>query len=524
MKPVPMKKTLIILFILAAFVTHAQETKVANTTYSDSDVEAEMAVRAQMAMTTRDYQVTAGDVYRVAFMAGTRTVDFSFVVDLSYRVRIANLGVVNASGLTYLQFKKQVEDLVTRNYPLGGVQVALTAPATFSVYITGEVEATTSTIAWGLTRLSTVLANLPVGIPKKESISPVLITNQAMLTKKASIRDIEITSASGKTTTYDYYRARRFGDLDQDPYLRPGDVITVNKAARTVVLEGEVNRPGTYQLLEGENLAELIENYGDGFTPVADPARMELVRYVESESSSGNKLFFDEKALEENLAIKNLDTIYVPSRQDLIPVMYLEGAISIPKIDKETGKTLVTVEANEARRVPVRFNPGENYASLVRKYSDHFSSISDTKHAYIQREEERLYLNLNPILYDPNYTSEYTVENGDTLVIPLRQFFVTVTGAVMAPGRYPYVPDRDWEYYVGLAGGFDKERNSFNALTIRDIQGNERSKGDPVPPEAIIDAKNSTFVYYFNRYSPVVVTVLSGIISYYTIKELINDN
>ena len=506
MKYVPMKKTLTILLMLASLAVFAQETNVANTTYSDSDVEEEMAIRAQMAMTTRDYKVTAGDVYRVAFLAGTKTVDFTFVVDLSYKVRIANLGIVDATETTYLQFKKRVEDLVTRNYPLGGVQVALTAPATFSVYITGEVEATTSTIAWGLTRLSSVLAN------------------RAMLTKSASIRDITVRSANGKVTTYDYYRARRFGDLDQDPYLRPGDVVTVNKAARTVVVEGEVNRPGTYQLLDGENLAELLERYGDGFTPVADPARMELVRYVDSESPSGSKQFFDKKALEDNLEIKNLDTVYVPSRQDLIPVMYLEGAIGKSEIDPDTGKTLVTLDSDESRRVPVRFNPGENYASLVRKNAALFTSLSDTKNAYIQREEERLYLNLNPILYDPEYRSDHTVQNGDTLVIPLRQFFVTVTGAVITPGRYPYVPDRDWEYYVALAGGFDKERNSGNALTIRDIQGKERSKSDPIPPEAIIDSKNSSFLYYFNRYSPVVVTVLTAIVSYYTIKDLINGN
>lgn len=491
MKYVPMKKTLTILLMLASLAVFAQETNVANTTYSDSDVEEEMAIRAQMAMTTRDYKVTAGDVYRVAFMAGTKNVDFTFVVDLSYRVRIANLGVVDASGLNYLQFKKRVEDLVTRNYPLGGVQIALIAPATFSVYITGEVEATTSTIAWGLSRLSSVLTHL---------------------TPNASLRDIEIRSANGKMTSYDYFRAQRFGELDQDPYLRPGDVVTVNKAARTVVVEGEVNRPGTYQLLDGENLAELLERYGDGFTPVADPARMELVRYVDSESPSGSKQFFDKKAFEENLEIKNLDTVYVPSRQDLIPVMYLEGAIS------PNGAN------NGAQRVPVRFNPGENYASLVRKNAALFTSISDTKNAYIQREEERLYLNLNPILYDPEYRSDHTVQNGDTLVIPLRQFFVTVTGAVMSPGRYPYIPDRDWEYYIALAGGFNKERNSFSALTIRDIQGKERSKSDAIPPEAIIDAKNSSFLYYFNRYSPVVVTVLTAIVSYYTIKDLINGN
>ena len=39
MRKRPMKKTLAILLTITAFAAFAQETKVANTTYSDSDVE-----------------------------------------------------------------------------------------------------------------------------------------------------------------------------------------------------------------------------------------------------------------------------------------------------------------------------------------------------------------------------------------------------------------------------------------------------------------------------------------------------
>ena len=495
MKPVPMKKTLTILLMLASLAAFAQETNVANTTYSDSDVEEEMAIRAQMAMTTRDYKVTAGDVYRVAFMAGTKNVDFTFVVDLSYKVRIANLGVVDATETTYLQFKKRVEDLVTRNYPLGGVQVALIAPATFTVTVRGEVNATFHEAVWGLQRLSSVMNKL---------------------TGNASKRDIEIERTDGtkKTVICDLFRAERDGDTTQNPYLRPDDVITIKKVQREVTLSGAVNRPGTYQLLEGENLNDLVNTYGDGLTPVADTSRIELVRFVNSESVSGDKKFYGEQAINENLPLNHLDTVTIASRRDLIPVMYLEGAIGVPG----------TAGTQVSQRKEIRFNAGENYASLVRNNRAQFTSISDTKNAYIVRGEERITINLNPILYDSAYRSDYTVENEDILVVPFRQFFVTVTGAVMSPGRYPYIPDRDWEYYIALAGGFDKERNSFESIRITDMQGNKLTKKSAIPPECIIDAKNSTFIYYFNKYSPVIVTTLGIIVSYYTVRDLINSN
>jgi len=53
---------------------------------------------------------------------------------------------------------------------------------------------------------------------------------------------------------------------------------------------------------------------------------------------------------------------------------------------------------------------------------------------------------------------------------------VTVAGAVAVPGRYPYIPDRDWSYYINLAGGFNPERNSSEKVTITDLNGRKMDK------------------------------------------------
>jgi protein involved in polysaccharide export with SLBB domain len=113
------------------------------------------------------------------------------------------------------------------------------------------------------------------------------------------------------------------------------------------------------------------------------------------------------------------------------------------------------------------------------------------------------------MLYDSGYRSHYFVERNDTLIIPFRQYFVTVAGAVAVPGRYPYIPDREWDYYVALAGGFTRERNSFESVTIKDINGKKMKKADAILPETIITAKTNAPLYYFNQYAPVVTTILS---------------
>jgi protein involved in polysaccharide export with SLBB domain len=437
----------------------------------------------QLAMSNAGYRVTAGDIYTLAYAAGSTQVSYQIAVDASYRIRVSNLGVINAAGKTFLQLKSEAEAIVSNNYPLSGVQLVLTRPAVFTVHLKGEVLSAAEYSAWALSRLSSFLT-------------------ESRLTPYASLRDVSVTSSGGQTRAYDIFKARRDGDLTQDPYVRPGDTITVNRVERVVVIRGAVERPGTYQIRDGENLTELVRRYGNGLTPLADPSRTELIRHVEGGSDSGEKFFLTGRDIEGDYGLNNLDEVYIPVITDLMPVMFVEGAVRL--INEESGTVL-----SGANRVTVRFTEGENYASLVQRNREWFSSVSDTRNAYLLRGEERIAMNLNPMLYDSGYRSAYYVEENDTLIIPFRQYFVTVAGAVASPGRYPYIPDRTWDYYVALAGGFDPVRNAFESVNIPDISGKKLEKGEEITPETIITARTNGGLYYFNQFAPVITTVLS---------------
>lgn len=453
----------------------------------------EIDPRAILAMSNPEYRITAGDVYVLAYAAGSTAVKYELIVDSTYKLRVSNLAVIDVEGKTFVEVKNQIEQIVSKNYPLSGVQFVLKSPAVFTVTLKGEVSATAEPQTWALQRLSSLL--------------------DPYLTSYSSTRNIEIISKNGKTTTYDLFKASRNGDLSQDPYLRPGDTIHIGKLSRSVSISGAVERPGTYELLEGENLKDLIEVYGSGLTPQADISRIELVRYVDSKYAAGEKIFFDSKNIENNEKLQNLDSINIPQITDLSPVMFIEGAVAISASEDDE----VFVSPDNTNKVTIQFKQGENYASLVRRYKRLFSSVSDLYNAYIIRGTEEIPINLNPILYDASFFSEQFVEANDTLIIPFRQYFVTVSGAVRAPGRYPYIPDRDWSYYVSLAGGFHKTENANNSIVIKDILGKTLKKTDPITPETVIEAKSNSFFFYFNLYSPIVVTTLSVITTFLSI-------
>lgn len=471
-----MKKVIVLfsVLLLTGFV-FAQ-----NTSSDAVSVNADIlkASKVQLAMSSSDYKVTAGDIYTLAYAAGNSAVNYPILVDSTYKIRVSNLAVIDASGKTFLELKKQVEDIVTKNYPLSGVQFSLTTPSTFNVVIKGEVLHTTEEPVWALSRLSDVVSKY--------------------FTNYSCNRNVCITSSNGKVKTYDLFKAERDGDLSQNPYLRPGDVISVKKAERIVQVSGAVRRTGTYQLLENENINELINYYADGFAVDADKNHIEVTRYAGSEKEI-QKLYIDEAKVSSGFAVNNNDSVFVASYSSLNPILFIEGAVS----------SSVDVVPEVSARISLQYEPGSTYTYVLREHKSYFTSVSDLENAFVIRGEQIIPLELNKILYDSSYSNDLAIEPYDTLRIPFKQYFVTVAGAVLVPGRYPYIPDRTWDYYVGLAGGIIDEKNKKDSVKIIDIKGNELSKTDIITPETTITALANSGLYKFNLATPVITTTLS---------------
>ena len=481
MKKVLFSLFLFTIFLFSVFGENSQSEKKSNDNLGFS---------AQLAISNSDYMVTVGDFYRLTYSISGNMISYEILVDSTYDIRIGNLGVIKAKGKSYISLKKEVEELVLRNLPMSGVQFVLVSPAVFTVKITGEVNSAKEKKVWGLTRVSEAISN--------------------SLTVYSSSRNIKIKSENGKEKVVDLFKARRDGDLSNDPYVRPGDEIIVQRMDRKVTIVGEVERPGTYELLPGENLKELVEKYGNGLTEFADLSRIQIERVYSENSVSGEMNYLKANSIDDKIlsdyVLQCYDKINIMSYSSLKPVVFIEGAVL--QDTNEAGTELVT-----STKLSLNVEYGTNYAFFIRQYRNIFTSVSDLKNAYIIRKNEEITVNLEDILYDVSYYSELTVENGDTLVIPFRQFFVTVSGAVHNPGRYPYIPNRTYDYYVALAGGFIKSQNSGEAVKIYDINGKTLSKRSFITPESVIEAKTNSFLYYFNQVGGVVTTLMSIILS-----------
>ncbi len=197
--------------------------------------------------------------------------------------------------------------------------------------IRGEAKAARYLSAWGLSRLDVLI--------------------QGQTTPYTSMRRAEIIKGRGESRFYDLFKAAREGAQEQNPYVRPGDTIVLHKLDRKVTVSGQVRRPGTYQLLPGERLKELIEYYGDGFTETDDPRNIELTRLSDIGTDVAMKQYVDyedEKA-RNGTEIKPFDAVMVSRKLKMLPIVFFEGAI---------GQSAEGVRLDAANRLSYQFEMG----------------------------------------------------------------------------------------------------------------------------------------------------------------------
>lgn len=485
------------ILFLPLLSVYAADTTITKTTSTSSASDStytstDNIKKAQVAMATNEYIVTAGDIYTLAYSGGS----FSVSVDNTYRVRIANLGIINAKGLTLQEFKNKVESLIINNYPTSGVQFFLANPAQFHIFVKGEVISAKTIETWALERASSVLKNL--------------------YTEHSSNRFFTVVSENGTEKQYDLFKSTRNGDFDQDPYLRPGDTIIVPKVDRKVEIKGAVYRPGIYELLPGEELKSLIFEYGDGFTHFALKTKIELSRFT------GNANFYDTSYYKETDLITDIplncyDKVYISSLEKVQPVIFAEGAVN--NLYDTEKKILLTAETKEedsatdiipgmvasepqpTTKLRFEYSEGKSFVQFILENSQMFINSSDLANSYIVRknsetgENEIITTNINNILFpsknSQNFEDFALVEN-DKIIIPYTQYYVTVTGGVNAEGKYAYQPGKKWNYYVNLANGFNLDQNLFRVVKITDKNGKKISKNSEIPPEAMIYASRNS--------------------------------
>ncbi|HOE88852.1 MAG TPA: SLBB domain-containing protein [Sphaerochaeta sp.] len=421
------------------------------------------------AISEPSYPVTPGDTYRVIYLDGLKTVTLDLQVNEAYQVVLPGLGRVNGQGLTFQQMSQKITDLIEAYHSYSNPQVIFTGVGSFYVSVIGEVTGSRTVQAWGLTRLSQVVG---------------------AATPYTSTRTITITHADGSRNTYDLYLALRKGVLTEDPLLKSGDVVSLGRAERLVHIDGHVYRTGSYQLQEGENLSSLITDYAGGVLSGGDIQRIRIQRF--DEELNDWTILYADLLKDQQFEVRHLDKVYVDLLGPMPQSILIEGAISSTEAANTLSSSSLT--GYVSGRIFYQLYPGETIKHVFETLSGRLLSISDLERAYILRDGQRINLDLQRILYGQDPNSTRTLENGDAIMIPFSQRFVSVTGGVVRSGMYAYAPNKSSSYYIALAGGYSDDASFPLSVKVQGEDGRKIAKTEEeVPPSSTIIVKKNTF-------------------------------
>jgi protein involved in polysaccharide export with SLBB domain len=235
----------------------------------------------------------------------------------------------------------------------------------------------------------------------------------------ATIERLDADRLSTRLLPFHLGKAVLNHDPSEDLALQPGDVVTIFSSKdirgpqarlnRLVRLEGEVDRPGFYQLLPGETLRELLTRAG-GLTPQAYLYGIELTR---EETRQRQK---------ENLAAA---------------VARLEASL-----------------ANQSARTAANRVTDSTSAAAVAANQAISQTALQAQVARLARLEPngRIALELEPGVATIGALPDVPLENADRITVPSRPAFVTVAGAVVNSNAFLWRPGRTVSDYIKLAG------------------------------------------------------------------------
>jgi protein involved in polysaccharide export with SLBB domain len=304
----------------------------------------------------------------------------------------------------------------------------------------------------------------------------------------------------------------RVEDLASEAYPASFPRLRIQQVASFEILAtGELSEPGVFSVDGPVRLDQMMRRY---FTDYSAVRSIQLIRRSGMERTLDLYAAREEGELSQNPYLQPGDRIQV-SRLEELPVVFFEGAVQAQIRDEqlEAGGSI----ANQLR---YEFLPGETLREAARTISPAFLATAELSQAFLVRagSGERLPVDLNRILYSEDAPREIPLERNDRIVVPFRQYFVTVSGAVANPGQYPYIPDRGYEYYLGLAGGTAPQRHIGENPRITSIEGERKPDDAVIEPEDNIFFASTNPIYHLSPILGVASTVLSTIALYLSVQ------
>jgi protein involved in polysaccharide export with SLBB domain len=390
------------------------------------------------------------------------TAEGTLIVPPAYGIRVAGLSIEEAQAVVFDSLRVYFKGI--------SPHLDLMSVRRFEVYALGLVSKPGSYVVDGATRAAAVIDMAGDVVPG------------------GSRRSIRVQAADGSSRRVDLVKFLAIGDRDANPVLQDGDWVVVPHTGETAVIRGAVSRPGSYEVLEGETVLDLIVVSG-GSLASADRARVELRRFVTPSGLQTESALIDLDGPTASTTVQPGDQIFVPQIPEyhlqrtavvegevLYPGTYVidEGEETLSQLIARAGGLTEDASLHEATltrsvgadTIDTEFErlKGIPVADMSRDEYEYFKLKSREK-------KGRVAVDFEAVFERGDKSADILLRRGDTIMIPVATYSIDVAGQVASPGAIAFEEGRDVRWYIKQAGGYGWRADGGKTRVIRSRTG-----------------------------------------------------
>lgn len=262
------------------------------------------------------------------------------------------------------------------------------------------------------------------------------------------------------------------------------------KEPYTILIRGEVLKPGTYNYSENMHVSDIIymagglkENAG---TELEISRRIKDANVFDKNSFTAQVFSYNIMPANDTLILLPFDEVFVkplPGYKFQVHVT-IQGEVAFPgdytlQNSKERISTLVkraggltgaafqpgaTLDRKGKSSTEVTYKEQLAISTLSKVSKDTLTSTQ--KKELITEKSNLVGIQLDLALANPNSEWDLILEEGDVLTIPKELQTVSINGQVLFPSRIPFKKGKSFKDYVYSAGGFSENANKRRAYVI----------------------------------------------------------
>jgi len=372
--------------------------------------------------TPMNYILGPGDELQVS-VYGVQEYNESIPVSVEGKITIQYVGQIAVSGMSIEAATQKIKAAISRVY---------------STVASGQ-----SQVSVSLGRIRTIKVTVVGGKqPGNYSISSLATVYNALHLaggpgKNGSYRNIELIRGNKVYRNIDIYRFLVKGDQSDNVSLKDNDVIRIPAYSQRVTVEGQVKRPGIFEMKTGESFADLL-NFASGFNEFAYTASVNVLQKTGKEFKVHDINERDYKS-------------YLPQSGDVFRITKILNRF----------ENRIKVEGAVFRPDYYSFNEGMRVSDLITR-AEGLKEDAYTKRARIIRLKSDLLTEIVNVdlgaAMAGDLNADILLKREDILTIYSildfkEEYKVTIDGEVKNPGEYEYFENLTLNDLVVQVGG-----------------------------------------------------------------------